>query len=198
MIHLDTYQEYWNDFGISSVGLDTEGTASAEVLITEVREALAGIPQILIRPAGEIREVSMDVFDRTFTITNVLRMLAVIIAFVGVLSAMMALQLERTKELGVLRATGVTPRQLWGMVVSQTGLMGLIAGILAMPLGLVMSSVLIDVINTRSFGWSMRTILPWDVLGEAVLLAVGAALLAGIYPAWRMARTSPAVALREE
>jgi len=198
MIHLDSYQSHWEDFGISSVGLDTGGAGSPEILIKEVREALAGIPQILIRPAGEIREISMDVFDRTFTITNVLRMLAVIIAFVGVLSAMMALQLERTKELGVLRATGVTPRQLWGMVISQTGLMGLIAGILAMPLGLVMSSVLIDVINTRSFGWSMRTVLPWDVLGEAVLIAVGAALLAGIYPAWRMARTSPAVALREE
>ncbi len=198
MIYLDTYQDHWNDFGISSVGLDTDGAGSPEILIAEVREALDGIPQILIRPAGEIREISMDVFDRTFTITNVLRMLAVIIAFVGVLSAMMALQLERTRELGVLRATGVTPRQLWGMVVSQTGLMGLIAGLLAMPLGLVMSSVLIDVINTRSFGWSMRTVLPWDVLGEAVLLAVGAALLAGIYPAWRMARTSPAVALREE
>ncbi|MFO8100845.1 MAG: FtsX-like permease family protein [Dehalococcoidia bacterium] len=198
MIHLDPYQSHWGDFGISSVGLDASARGSPDELIGEVRAAMDQIPNVIVRPAGEIRELSMEVFDRTFTITNVLRMLAVIVAFVGVLSAMMALQLERTRELAVLRATGVTPGQLWASVAGQTGLMGLIAGILSVPLGLVMSLVLIEVINTRSFGWSMRTSIPWEVLGEAMLVATAAALLAGIYPAWRMARTSPAEALREE
>ncbi len=198
MIHLGPYQSHWGDPDISSVGLDASASGSPEQLIQDVRTALEDIPDVIIRPAGEIRDLSMDVFDRTFTITNVLRMLAVIVAFVGVLSAMMSLQLERTRELAVLRATGVTPGQLWASVVGQTGLMGLIAGILSIPLGLVMSSVLIQVINTRSFGWSMQTSIPWEVLGEAMLVATGAALLAGIYPAWRMARTSPAEALREE
>ncbi len=198
MIHLAPYRLYWDDPHISSVGLDASAGGSPGQLIQDVRATLADTPDVLIRPAAEIRDTSMDVFDRTFAITNVLRMLAVIVAFVGVLSAMMALQLERTRELAVLRATGVTPRQLWAMVAGQTGLMGLIAGILALPLGLVMSLILIEVINTRSFGWSMQTSIPWHVLGEAMLLAIGAALLAGIYPAWRMARTSPAEALREE
>ena len=119
-------------------------------------------------------------------------------AFIGVLSALMALQLERARELGVLRANGLTPRQVWHLVTAQTGLMGLVAGLLALPVGLVMAVVMIYVINRRSFGWTLSMAVPPEVLAQAVLLAVAAAVLAGLYPAWKMARTSPAVALREE
>jgi putative ABC transport system permease protein len=110
----------------------------------------------------------------------------------------MALQLERAREYAVLRATGVTPGGLFGLIALQTGLMGLLAGLLALPLGLVLAKLLILVINQRAFGWSLQTLVPVQVLFEALLLALAAALLAGLYPAWRMSRTQPAAALREE
>jgi putative ABC transport system permease protein len=98
----------------------------------------------------------------------------------------------------VLRANGLTPRQLWGLVASQTSMMGLVAGLLSLPVGLVMALVLIYVINRRSFGWTLQMQVDPSILVQAVFLALLAALLAGLYPAFRMARTSPAVALREE
>jgi putative ABC transport system permease protein len=58
--------------------------------------------------------------------------------------------------------------------------------------------VLIHVINRRAFGWSIDTTMPAEVLLQAVGLAVLAALAAGVYPAWRLARTPPAAALRAE
>ena len=112
--------------------------------------------------------------------------------------SLISLQLERTREQAVLRATGVTPRQLSLLTLLQTGLMGLYAGVLSLPLGWLMSRVLIEVINRRSFGWSIETHLPAAALPEAVLLALSAALLASLYPAWRMRRVQPAQALREE
>jgi putative ABC transport system permease protein len=84
------------------------------------------------------------------------------------------------------------------MVLSQTGLMGLTAGLLAIPVGILMASVLVFVINKRSFGWTLLFQVDPGLLAQAVLVATSAALLAGIYPAWRMGRTSPALALREE
>jgi putative ABC transport system permease protein len=84
------------------------------------------------------------------------------------------------------------------MITSQTGLMGLIAGLLSIPMGLALAAGLIFVVNRRSFGWSMDLQIFPIVLMEAVALAVVAALLAGIYPAIRMAMSSPAEALREE
>jgi putative ABC transport system permease protein len=145
-----------------------------------------------------LRDSSLVIFDRTFAITSVLQLLTTTVAFVGILAALIALQLERSRELGVLRANGMTPGQLWGMVLSQTGLIGLTAGLLALPVGIMMALVLVYVINRRSFGWTLVFEVEPAVLGQALLVAVVAALLAGLYPAWRMSRTSPALALREE
>jgi putative ABC transport system permease protein len=74
----------------------------------------------------------------------------------------------------------------------------LLAGLFALPLGLLMSDVLIDVINRRSFGWSMLHVVPPAVLLQALALALAAAVLAGIQPALRIAGISPATALRQE
>src|SRR5262249_22210739 len=82
-----------------------------------------------------LREASLEVFDRTFAITSVLRVLATVVAVIGILSALMALQLERTRELGVLRAQGFTPGEVWRLVMAETGLLGVIAGGLAGPGG---------------------------------------------------------------
>lgn len=76
--------------------------------------------------------------------------------------------------------------------------MGLFAGVLAIPVGVMMAAVLVYVINRRSFGWTLLFELNGALFGQAVVVAVVAALLAGLYPAWRMGRTSPALALREE
>jgi len=122
----------------------------------------------------------------------------VVVAVIGILSALMAVQLERVRELAMLRAAGVTPGELRAMVLLQTGFIGLAAGVLAIPAGTALAVMLIEVINTRSFGWSMQLLIPAAPLFYAVMLAVGAALLAGVYPAWKMARASPAEALREE
>ena len=84
------------------------------------------------------------------------------------------------------------------MIGVQTLVMGLIAGLCALPLGLMMSDILIDVINRRSFGWSMQHSIPVSVIFEALLLALAAALLAGVYPALRVAGVRPAEALRRE
>jgi putative ABC transport system permease protein len=168
-------------------------------LLNNVRALIADADsEFVISSNQEIRQVVMSVFDRTFIITDVLRFLAVLVAFVGVLSALIALQLERTREFGVLRAIGMTPWQIRGMIIGQTGLIGLIAGMMAIPLGLIMAEVLIEVINRRAFGWSMQQLLPANVLLQALMLAISAALLASVYPAFRASSISPAQALREE
>src|SRR5207237_213339 len=87
---------------------------SGPALIEGLRRA-AGPADVLIRDNRALREASLVVFDRTFAITAVLRLLAALVAFAGVLSALMALGLERVHEMGGLRAHGLTPAQVWGL-----------------------------------------------------------------------------------
>lgn len=92
----------------------------------------------------------------------------------------------------------MTPRQVWRYVSLQTCLMGLISGLLAIPLGLTLAYVLVYVINQRSFGWTLQFEIPASILVQAIILGVAAALLAGLYPSWKMSKANPARALRTE
>ena len=122
--------------------------------------------------------------------------LAIVVAFIGVLSALLSLLLEKQHEVGILRAVGLTARQLWGLVMLETGLMGAVAGLLAMPTGFALSLILIYIINRRSFGWTLQMQVELAPFLTALAVAVVAALLAGIYPARVAAKMIPAAALR--
>lgn len=80
----------------------------------------------------------------------------------------------------------------------ETGLMGLAAGLLALPAGYALSLILVYVINQRSFGWTIQMLTQPETFLQAVGVALVAALLAGIYPAWRMSRTAAAEEMRNE
>jgi putative ABC transport system permease protein len=192
------YLESWNDPAITSLGVFASQGADADSLIARLRALDTGARVISFRPNRGLREASLEIFDRTFAITAVLRLLALAVAFVGVLSALMAVQLERGRELAVLRATGLTPRQLWALVTSETGLMGLAAAVLSTPLGLLLAWAMINVVNRRSFGWTIDMRIDGGIVLQAFALAIISSVLAGMYPAWRMARTRPAMGLREE
>ncbi len=198
LMHRSTYLDNWHDTAITSLGLYLGPDADPESVRDRLFEASTGRQQLLIRSDREIRELSLAVFDRTFVITDVLYWLAIVVAFIGILSAMLALQLERGKDMAILRALGMTPAQVGGLVSLQTAFMGLMAGVMALPLGLMMAWVLIEVINRRAFGWHIDAALSGDVLISALAMSIVAALLAGLYPAWRAATVSPASAMRED
>ena len=198
MMSRHTYDQWWQDSRVSSLGVYAEPNTDVDRLVESLRRLVGAEHDILIRSNRTLLQASLEIFDRTFTITTVLHLLTMVVAFIGVLSALMALQLERARELGVLRATGYTPGQVWGLMTSQTGLMGLIAGLLAVPVGIGLALILVLVINRRSFGWTLQIEIAPEILVQAIAMAVIAGLLAGLYPALRMARTSPALALRNE
>jgi len=191
------YDRYWDDPGVTSVAAWAEPGVDAAELAERVRQAL---PDRALAVAANrvLRGQALQVFDRTFAVTQALRLLAVVVAFIGVWSALMALQVERTRELATLRAIGMTPGQLGGLTLVETGLMGLSAGLLSLPTGILLAVILIDVINVRSFGWSMRLDLHPAVLAQAVAVSVAAALLAAVYPLRRLRGLPLAAALRQE
>jgi putative ABC transport system permease protein len=198
LMSLETYRGAWGDETLTAMaarlrpGEDVDGIARA------LGAALAPVQRLVVRPNRELRTDVLEVFDRTFAITGALQLLATLVAFIGVLSALLSLQLERQHELGILRAVGLTARELWGLVMIETGLMGSVSGLLSMPTGFVLALILIYIINRRSFGWTLQMQIEAGPFLQALAVAVAAALLAGIYPAWRMGRLAAAEALRAE
>tara|TARA_R110002096_G_scaffold416576_3_gene619650 strand:- start:87203 stop:89734 length:2532 start_codon:yes stop_codon:yes gene_type:complete len=197
-INRATYIELFKDETISSLGLYLEDGADSDTVLDALNAAAAPHQALIMGSNKTLREFSLRIFDRTFIITGVLYWLAMIVAFVGVLAAALALALERGKEMAVLRALGMTRRQIVKLVIIQCGAMGLLAGLIALPVGMISGWLLINVINRRAFGWQIDMILPADTFVTALLIAVGTALVASLYPAWHSTRSTPAAKLREE
>ena len=196
VMSLDSYRRDWRDEQLTGVGVDLAKDADQAAVEAAIRPLVGSGARL--RSSARIKELSLAVFDRTFKVTEVLRVLAAIVAFLGILSALLAIELERARELSVLRTLGFTPGGLGATLLTQTGLLGLAAGLAAMPIGTALAWLLVHVINRRSFGWTMNFVLTPQALASGISLAVIAALLAGIYPAWRASRIELGAALRED
>jgi putative ABC transport system permease protein len=193
----NVYRQYFDDPYISTLAIFLTPGASADAVIEATRAAVRET-ELIVQSNRALRDSVFTVFERTFAITAALRLLSTVVAFIGILSALMALQLEQTRQFGVMRAIGMTGGQLWNFTLLQTGAMGMTAGALALPIGVALAYVLIYVINVRSFGWTMQLQLSADEFVLAFGVAVLAALAAGVYPARRLSQLVTARALRSE
>ncbi len=115
-LDLETYRRLWQDPELTAIALYLAPGVDVEAFTRQL-EAQVGGRQLFIRANQGLRDDALAVFDRTFAITGVMQLLATVVAFIGVLSALLAVQLDKQRQLGVLRAVGMTARQVWGLVM---------------------------------------------------------------------------------
>ena len=154
--------------------------------------------KVIIRDNRTLRNDALEVFDRTFAITNALRFIATLVSIIGILSAVLLIVVERKKEFGILKALGIKAEDLWKLILTETGLMGLFAGLFAIPTGIVISLILVYIINLRSFGWTIHFSFNWVSIGQTLVIAIISAGIAGIYPVYRIIRMKTIKVLRYE
>jgi putative ABC transport system permease protein len=195
---LDVYRHLWSDVRLNGVVLFLAPDADIDAVTADLRARLTHFSKIQVNPSGALRKEALVVFDRTFAITTAMQLVTTLVAFIGILSSLLALQLEKAREMGILRALGLTVAEMRRLTLWETGLLGASAGLLALPTGYILAWILIFIINQRSFGWTLQMHADPVPFVQAFLLAVSAALLAALYPAWRLGRMQAAEALRGE
>lgn len=197
MMTQEVYHRYWDDRSLSSLAVFLGPQASSVEVAEGVRHAVAGTG-LQVVSHGDLRERALAIFDRSFEVTSALRLLSVLVAGVGMMSALLALQIERAREVATLQVMGMTPRELGLQILAENGIMGVLATLLSVPTGLLLAWILTKVINLRSFGWA----IPWSPTLEPIAVALGLSLLAawaaGLYPWWRVSRAPIAERLRAE
>ena len=147
----------------------------------------ARYPAVEIRDQADIRATAERVFDRSFAISRSLTTVALAVAVVGLYAALAALQAARAREFRLFVAVGHTRFEIWRLALARTALLGIVAALAAAPLGGAIAWVLCAVVHPQAFGWSIRLHWHTGAVGLPLLLCVGAALLAGVVPAWRSA-----------
>jgi putative ABC transport system permease protein len=197
MMDRSLYGRLWQD-RVESMALYLSPGADPERV--RARLIAAAGPELLlsVTPSRLLRARVLEVFDQTFRITYVLQAIAVLVAVLGVIGTLTAMVLQRRREIGILRATGARRGQVMKMVLIESVVIGASGAVLGCLAGFALAWILVRVINTQYFGWTIRMNLDPAVPASAVLVVVAAAGLAGIGPA-RLAASQPAAAaVREE
>jgi putative ABC transport system permease protein len=190
------WRDYARTFGAVVLSLPTYVAATGDRDATEasvwldgrrsITEVEAGLRACFARPdslellsSTEIRERSLQIFDRAFAITYALEAIAVIIGLTGVSFAASSTALARRSEFGMLRHIGVLRRQVIGILASEGLLMSAFGVLYGVTLGAILSLVLVYVVNRQSFNWSIDLAVPiWQLAALSVLLVAAAAVTA--------------------
>lgn len=183
-MRLADYRALTGDMDANDVGLWLQPGVTPARVIATLKHLPFGALLEFAEP-GEIRAASLKIFDRSFAVTYLLEVVAIVIGLFGVAATFSAQTLARAKEFGMLRHIGVTRRQILGILAAEGGLLTAIGIAVGFALGFAISLILVFVVNPQSFHWSMQLHLPWGLLGSvAALLLVSAivtALAAGRY-----------------
>lgn len=198
IVSRQTMKNFWGYDDITSMQLFVTQKEAIAPLMERINALIPDTARIKVISGSSIKKNILEVFDKTFIITSALQVLTAIVALTGILNSVMALLLERTGEMGVLRACGAEIRQVRRLLLTECGLCGFISGLMALPLGVCLSWVLIEIVNRRSFGWTYDMIVSPGICIDAVALACIAALIAGIFPALRAGKTDIGKAIHME
>ncbi len=191
------FQRYWHDDRFNSMAIYLQSGISVDRTIAYIRERYHGSAYYSIRSNRDLRALVSKIFDQTFAITYILRIVAMIVAISGITLNLIVLIKERERQTGMLRSIGLSQGRLRFLVLSESGLAGVSAVLLGLIGGIGLAYVLTEVINKAFFGWTLPLAWPIRELLTIPLLLWPIALLAGLFPAWQATRTPVIDLIRE-
>ncbi len=197
MINLEDYRRLTGDRLINDAAIYLAPGADADQVAAAL-SAMAGPGVLEIARPGEIRALSLRIFDRTFAVTYLLEAVAITIGLAGVAASFAALAAARRREFGMLRHLGLTRRQI-GWMLAQEGALAAGVGVLAgLLVGSAIGLVLIEVVNRQSFHWSMDLHIPWLSLALFASGLIALAALAAVLAGRQAMRQDAVLAVRED
>ena len=183
------YKKYWRDELVDAFDLWLEASADQQAVIQEIKQRYGEEYQLFISTHGELRNTVVNIMEQSFVVNYAVEIVAVIVAIFSVINTLLASILDRTREIGVLRAIGATQAQVRTSVVLEAGWMGMLGGLLGLFAGTIMSYHHV-VYNTKVLtGWTFQFYYPYGVAVVSILASVVLCVLAGYGPSKQAAAT---------
>jgi putative ABC transport system permease protein len=205
-----TYAQIGNNigpaFGVKDAALFGAGRPNAflvkvrdgvdpEVLRRSILDRLEAKYQVIVETSARIQQAAHAQLQGFFGLAYALLFIAALVGVLGLANTMVVSVLSRTREIGILRSTGTLRRQARAMVLVEASTLALVAYLLALPLGWLLSTGI--VVSQRSaLGFSIDYVWPWALVPVLVLLSLFVAGIASLVPARRIGRLQIVEALR--
>ncbi len=193
----ETYLRHWPTPAVDGLGVylrEAEPRAKTQA----IKQLRARFPMLSFQSKQELKARSLRIFDRTFEITRLIGALALVTAFIGIVGALLAQQIERAGDYALLHALGARAREVLRLALAHTLQLGVVAALCALPLGIGIAGFLVRVINLHAFGWRIPLTVDGLQMAWVFIGVLIAALAAALYPAYRHMRLAPRQALQAE
>jgi putative ABC transport system permease protein len=184
------YRKYWSDELVDAFDIWLEPGADEHAVIQRIKTGYGERYDLFVSTHRELREAVVNIMEQSFVVNYAVEIVAVVVAVFSVINTMLASVLDRTREIGVLRAIGATARQIRRIVLLEAAWMGAMGGVLGLLAGTIMAYHHV-VYNTKVLtGWTFQFYYPYDIALFSMAAAVLLCLAAGYGPAQRAASTS--------
>jgi putative ABC transport system permease protein len=192
LIDRGLYKKFWQDELVDAFDLWLEPGADQSAVIQNIKEEYGEQYQLFISTHRQLKQAVVRIMEQSFVVNYAVEIVAVVVAIFSVINTLLASVLDRTREIGVLRAIGATQAQVRRMIIFEAAWMGLIGGFLGLIAGTIMSYHHV-VYNTKVLtGWTFEYYYPYEVAVLSIFVSVILCLLAGYGPA-KQAASAPIV-----
>jgi len=192
-----TFRRLYKDETLDSIAVYARHGVSLDRLRNRIYRALSPL-RAQVESNRQLRSFALGVFDRTFAITGALYAIGSLIAILGTVGTLVALVIERRREIALARYLGLTRSGVVRSVLLQAMAIGTIAAFLGTALGILLGRDLIFVINRQSFGWLIGWNAPVELFLQSAALVIAVSLISALYPAKLAAEIRTLEALRVE
>jgi len=194
----------WKDmrryFGLNDVSaflLKLEPRQTVEQVQERIDALYGQRRHLTIESNKSLKARALKLTSQAFTLFDVLALIAMIVASLGVVNTLTMNVLERTQEIGMLRGVGMTRTQVGKMILAEAGVMGLIGGVFGIAFGLFMLQLLLVGI-TETQGYELTFVWPVQGIIVSLIIALVISQIAALWPAKRAASISIIEAIHTE
>jgi len=194
----DDFRKISGDARVNSIALYLKNPVHAPEISRRIA-ALPGLPPGLsIQSTEQLRSRILGIFEQTFRVTEALKYVALIVAFLGILMTLASLLEEKYREIGILQAVGMDQSDLTYYGLSQGILLAIAGFALGGITGIALCIMLLKVIHLNYFGWTIFFRPDLGLLLKSLLLTLVVGATATLYPIRILRRIQPAAAIRYE
>jgi putative ABC transport system permease protein len=192
-IYLDRkwLKKFWGLDDATQIAVYLNSGVDIDKFAAKLRDALSRRYSVEVMNNRELREKVLAIFNKSFAITYAIELISIIVSLIGVVNTLLALVLERKREISIIRYLGGSWEQIERMLVLSAGVVGISGIAMGALIGPIMSSIFIQVINKISFGWEIHLSIPAIYLTAVILILLLSTLAAGLIPARVARRTDP-------
>ncbi len=177
-----TYKRHWEDDTVDLVDLYLDPAVDPETVRSAILSKHGESHVLFVSSKKELSRRALDIIDQSFFVTYALEIVALLVAVLGVMNTLLATTLDRTREIGVLRAIGGTKRQVRKIFMMEAAYLGAAACLLGVATGLVLAWLSVTAVNAENPGWTTGFHVPYDLVGITVLAILAVSVAAGAYP----------------